>query len=50
MVHMIAERDTDSLAPTPVPQQPHQSKHHHLSLHELRVLQVNFYFLIKFTN
>ncbi|KAK0159103.1 hypothetical protein PV328_010028 [Microctonus aethiopoides] len=39
MVHMIAERDTDSVAPTPTSQHPHQSQHHHLSLHELRVLQ-----------
>lgn len=37
---MIAERDTDSVAPTPTSQHPHQSQHHHLSLHELRVLQV----------
>ncbi|XP_063980127.1 ankyrin repeat and BTB/POZ domain-containing protein 3 isoform X1 [Diachasmimorpha longicaudata] len=35
MVHMIPERDTDSVAPTPTPQHPHQSQHHHLS-HELR--------------
>ncbi|KAK2581600.1 hypothetical protein KPH14_002107 [Odynerus spinipes] len=39
MVHMVAERDTDSVAPTPTPQHPHPSQHHHLSLHELRVLQ-----------
>ncbi|XP_011500686.1 PREDICTED: ankyrin repeat and BTB/POZ domain-containing protein 2 isoform X2 [Ceratosolen solmsi marchali] len=43
-VHMIAERDTDSVAPTPTPttptaHHPHQSQHHHLSLHELRALQ-----------
>lgn len=41
MVHMVAERDTDSVAPTPTPQHPHPSQHHHLSLHELRVLQVS---------
>lgn len=41
MVHMIPERDTDSVAPTPTPQQhPRHSQHHHLSLHELRALQV----------
>lgn len=40
MVHMVAERDTDSVAPTPTPQHPHHSQHHHLSLHEIRVLQV----------
>ncbi|XP_043268574.1 ankyrin repeat and BTB/POZ domain-containing protein 2 isoform X3 [Venturia canescens] len=39
MVHMVAERDTDSVAPTPTPHHPHHSQHHHLSLHELRVLQ-----------
>ncbi|XP_072745996.1 ankyrin repeat and BTB/POZ domain-containing protein 2 isoform X1 [Anoplolepis gracilipes] len=40
MVHMIPERDTDSVAPTPIPQQhPRHSQHHHLSLHELRALQ-----------
>lgn len=42
MVHMIPERDTDSVAPTPTPQQhPRYSQHHHLSLHELRALQVH---------
>jgi hypothetical protein len=40
MVHMIPERDTDSVAPTPTPQHPRHSQHHHLSLHELRALQV----------
>jgi len=40
MVHMIPERDTDSVAPTPIPQHPRHSQHHHLSLHELRALQV----------
>lgn len=40
IVHMIAERDTDSMTRTPTPQHPHQGQHHHLSLHELRVLQV----------
>ena len=40
MVHMVAERDTDSVAPTPTPQHPHHSQHHHLSLHEIRALQV----------
>ncbi|XP_076749246.1 ankyrin repeat and BTB/POZ domain-containing protein 2 isoform X1 [Xylocopa sonorina] len=39
MVHMVAERDTDSVAPTPTPQHPHHSQHHHLSLHEIRALQ-----------
>ncbi|XP_044011583.1 ankyrin repeat and BTB/POZ domain-containing protein 2 isoform X1 [Aphidius gifuensis] len=39
IVHMIAERDTDSMTRTPTPQHPHQGQHHHLSLHELRVLQ-----------
>ncbi|XP_036146074.1 ankyrin repeat and BTB/POZ domain-containing protein BTBD11 isoform X2 [Monomorium pharaonis] len=39
MVHMIPERDTDSVAPTPTPQHPRHSQHHHLSLHELRALQ-----------
>ncbi|XP_046487314.1 ankyrin repeat and BTB/POZ domain-containing protein 2 isoform X1 [Neodiprion pinetum] len=39
MVHMVAERDTDSVAPTPTPHHPHHSQHHHLSLHELRGLQ-----------
>ncbi|XP_076294938.1 ankyrin repeat and BTB/POZ domain-containing protein 2 isoform X2 [Lasioglossum baleicum] len=38
-VHMVAERDTDSVAPTPTPQHPHHSQHHHLSLHEIRALQ-----------
>lgn len=41
MVHMVAERDTDSVAPTPTPHHPHHSQHHHLSLHELRALQVS---------
>lgn len=41
MVHMVAERDTDSVAPTPTPQHPHHSQHHHLSLHEIRALQVS---------
>lgn len=40
MVHMVAERDTDSVAPTPTPQHPHHSQHYHLSLHEIRALQV----------
>ncbi|XP_067214828.1 ankyrin repeat and BTB/POZ domain-containing protein 2 isoform X3 [Linepithema humile] len=40
MVHMIPERDTDSVAPTPTPQHPRHSQHHHLSLHELRALQL----------
>ncbi|XP_039315573.1 ankyrin repeat and BTB/POZ domain-containing protein BTBD11 isoform X3 [Solenopsis invicta] len=39
MIHMIPERDTDSVAPTPTPQHPRHSQHHHLSLHELRALQ-----------
>ncbi|XP_014468414.1 PREDICTED: ankyrin repeat and BTB/POZ domain-containing protein BTBD11 isoform X2 [Dinoponera quadriceps] len=39
MVHMIPERDTDSVALTPTPQHPRHSQHHHLSLHELRALQ-----------
>ncbi|XP_015588276.1 ankyrin repeat and BTB/POZ domain-containing protein 2 isoform X2 [Cephus cinctus] len=39
MVHMVAERDTDTVAPTPTPHYPHHPQHHHLSLHELRVLQ-----------
>ncbi|XP_018044055.1 PREDICTED: ankyrin repeat and BTB/POZ domain-containing protein BTBD11 isoform X2 [Atta colombica] len=39
MVHMIPERDTDTVAPTPTPQHPRHSQHHHLSLHELRALQ-----------
>ncbi|XP_076231181.1 ankyrin repeat and BTB/POZ domain-containing protein 2 isoform X2 [Calliopsis andreniformis] len=39
MVHMVPERDTDSVAPTPTPQHPHHSQHHHLSLHEIRALQ-----------
>ncbi|XP_011641220.1 ankyrin repeat and BTB/POZ domain-containing protein BTBD11 isoform X1 [Pogonomyrmex barbatus] len=39
MVYMIPERDTDSVAPTPTPQHPRHSQHHHLSLHELRALQ-----------
>ncbi|KAL0114030.1 hypothetical protein PUN28_011389 [Cardiocondyla obscurior] len=39
MVHMIPERDTDSVAPTPTPQHLRHSQHHHLSLHELRALQ-----------
>ncbi|XP_033201155.2 ankyrin repeat and BTB/POZ domain-containing protein 2 isoform X2 [Bombus vancouverensis nearcticus] len=39
MVHMVAERDTDSVAPTPTPQHPHHSQHYHLSLHEIRALQ-----------
>ncbi|XP_011298194.1 ankyrin repeat and BTB/POZ domain-containing protein BTBD11 isoform X2 [Fopius arisanus] len=36
MVHMIPERDTDSVAPTPTPQYPHQAQHHHINLHELQ--------------
>lgn len=39
---MIPERDTDNVALTPTPQQhPRYSQHHHLSLHELRALQVH---------
>lgn len=48
MVHMVAERDTDSVAPTPTPQHPHHSQHHHLSLHEIRALQVFNNFLLIF--
>jgi hypothetical protein len=49
MVHMIPERDTDSVAPTPTPQHPRHSQHHHLSLHELRALQVYKNIMINLT-